>query len=196
MKNAYCTLGLLLLLGQSFAESNNNLQKITYRSFWQPVYLGARLNYCDSTNQICGSKLADKYCKLMGYDKVLNNEIAYNLGYTHALPHKTHCNNLSCNGFKYINCMRSLVKSRPASYYYRQKLFVSPRWQHHRIDWCYTQRSGCGLKAANSFCKRVGFMKAKSFIKEQPLSCTKHIGSDQLCLGSTCSGFKTIVCYR
>jgi hypothetical protein len=95
-----------------------------------------------------------------------------------------------------IGCAKSLVHVQPQSYHYREKRFANPRYNDYRVDWCFDDQKNCGLKAANSFCARLGFIQAKRFVKESHVHATKTIGSQKLCFGNHCNAFKIIICFR
>ncbi|VEB36508.1 Uncharacterised protein [Legionella sainthelensi] len=171
-------------------------QNKAFRSFWHPTFLGERLDYCTADGKECGKLVADRYCRMLGYDYARQNEIAYNLGLTHYISTGSLCKGWRCNGFMTIACVTDLSHIPPKSYHYREKRFADPRYNAYRVDWCYEQKQGCGMRAANSFCKRMGFIKAKSFVKETQVGATKTIGSEELCFGNLCNAFKTILCYR
>lgn len=168
----------------------------TYRDFWHPTFLGERVDYCFLDGKECGKPVADRYCQMLGYDYASQNVIAYNVGLTHYFGSKALCKGWHCNGFMTIGCATGIVHKPPQPYHYREKLFVRPRFNEYRVDWCYERARGCGAKAANSFCSRLGFMQAKRFTKEKNIGATKAIGSQELCFGEQCLGFDKIICSR
>lgn len=171
-------------------------QNKVFRNFWHPMYQGERLAYCTVDKKECGKAVADRYCHMMGYDYANQSVVAYNVGLTHFISSRAQCVGWRCHGFMTIGCATHLSHTPPQSYHYRERRYVAPRYEHYRVDWCYDRNSDCGLRAANSFCSRVGYMRAKHFVKEIKVSATKTIGSQELCFGSQCSAFKMIVCYR
>lgn len=175
----------------TFAQENK-----TFRNFWHPVYNGERLAYCTVDGKECGKAVANRYCHMLGYEYASQQVIAYNVGLTHYISSRVRCKGWTCNGFMTIGCATRLSHSPPKSYHYRKKSFVDPRFDHYRVAWCYERSKGCGSRAANSFCSRMGFMHATHFVKEMQVSATRTIGSQELCFGSQCNAFKTIVCYR
>jgi hypothetical protein len=181
------------LLTQSYAGEKQNK---TYRGFWHPNYHGQRLNYCSLDGKECGMAIANKYCKKMGYDYANQQIQAPNVGLTHFLNNPAICQGWQCNGFMTINCAMYLSHTPPKSYHYREKLFVYPRFNHYRVDWCYKRLQGCGARAANAFCMRKGYMQAKRFRKEVEIKATSTIGNQALCFGKNCTAFKYIICYR
>lgn len=171
-------------------------QNEAFRSFWHPTYHGGRLDYCTLDGKECGKAVADRYCQMLGYDYANQSKIAYNIGLTHYISSKARCKGWHCNGFMTIRCVTNLSHTPPRPYHYREKRYVDPRFNHYRVDWCYDRNHGCGLKAANSFCSRMGFMQAKQFVKETQVGATQTIGSQELCFGNQCNAFKVIICYR
>lgn len=182
----------------SFSSNANTIkgQNNAFRNFWHPTYLGERLDYCTVAGKECGKKVADRYCQMLGYNYSSQNVIAHNIGLTHYLLAKEHCSGSRCNGFMTITCTKNLSHTPPKPYHYREKSFVAPRFNGYRMDWCYGLNYGCGSRVADSFCNRMGFMRAKSFIKETQVSSTKTIGNQELCFGNQCNAFKLIICYR
>ncbi len=167
-----------------------------FRNFWNPTYRGQRLNYCSFDGQKCGIPVAREYCQLLGYKDSDKAIIDYNLGITHYLKTRARCRGWECNGFMLIRCVGELSHKPPHSYYYRSQRFVFPRFNHYPVDWCYEDKKGCGQRAAFSFCRRMGYMKAKSFEKRTAVPSTKALGNQKLCFGKQCNGFKYISCFR
>lgn len=167
-----------------------------FRTIWHPTYLGERLDYCSLDGKECGKTLANRYCQMLGYDYSSQNVIAYNVGLTNYFSSRAQCKGWRCNGFMTITCQTGLSHNPPRPYHYRERKFVYPRYNDYRIDWCYDKNKGCGSKAANSFCSRMGYLQAKHFVKETQISATKSIGSQELCFGQQCNAFKSILCYR
>lgn len=179
-------------LSHAGAEAHNK----AFRSFWHPTYQGERLDYCTVDGKECGKTVANRYCKMMGYESASQSVIAYNIGLTNFLSSKAQCKGWRCNGFMTIGCVTHLSHTPPKSYHYREKRYVVPHFDHYRVDWCYDKKKECGSRAAHSFCRRMGYMQAKHFAKETQVGATKTIGSQELCFGKQCEAFKLIVCYR
>ena len=182
-----------LVINQATAGTPKNK---AFRDFWHPTFLGERLDYCTVDGAACGKQVADCYCQLLGYDYSSQYVIAHNVGLTHYLSTRAACKGWRCNGFMTIGCAVGLSHRVPKPYHYSEKQFVYPRYNDYRIDWCYEQHKGCGARAADSFCSRMGFMKAKRYIMEAKVSATKSIGSQELCFGNECNGFREIICSR
>ena len=184
---------LCSLNGHLNAASSHNK---VFRNFWHPTFLGERLDYCSLDGKECGKTIANRYCQMLGYDYASQSIIAHNVGLTNYLGSRARCTGWRCNGFMTIGCATGVLHHPPKLYHYREKKFVNPRFNDYRIDWCYNRSKGCGARAANSFCSRMGYMQAKGFKKEQHVAATKTINSQELCFGKECSAFKMIVCYR
>ena len=167
-----------------------------YRNLWSPAYNNQRLNYCSLDGKKCGLAVANDYCKMMGYEKASEAIIDYHVGETNYFLSNARCKGWHCNGFMLITCVGRFSHKPTQDYSYRSKRFVFPRFDNYRIDWCYKNGRGCGQRTANSFCRRMGYMSAQFFKKEEHVSATKAIGNQRLCFGDRCSGFSSITCYR
>lgn len=167
-----------------------------FRSFWHPTFLGAPLDYCAVDGRECGAPIAKRYCQMLGYDDSSQSIIAYNVGLTHFIASRAQCTGWRCNGFMTIACTKTISHMPPKPYHYREKQFAYPRYSHVRVDWCFNKNERCGKRAADSFCSRMGFMKAMRFVKETKVAATKTIGSQELCFGNECNAFKLITCSR
>lgn len=173
-----------------------SIQNKAFRNFWHPTYLGERLDYCSADGKECGKDIANRYCQMLGYDYSSQYKMAHNVGLTHYLGTRVKCKGWRCNGFMTIGCATSLTHKPPRPYHYREKKYAKPRFNDYRVDWCYDRDQGCGQRAANSFCSRMGYMQAKHFSKEALVSATKTIGSQELCFGNQCNAFNNIICSR
>tara|TARA_Y100000588_G_C14255118_1_gene925090 strand:+ start:2554 stop:3138 length:585 start_codon:yes stop_codon:yes gene_type:complete len=186
-------LSLSVVFGRVYANHN---QDDYYRNFWSPQYHARSLDYCSCNNSVCGKKIADGYCRKMGYKKADKYLKEYNVGLTYALDGEGSCVGWQCHGFKLIRCVADLPDNVPQNYSYRKKQFNYPRLDEYRVDWCYKNQSGCGKKVAQSFCRRLGFMKSTHYEIDKNIAATRNIGSRELCFGKHCNGFKKIICYR
>jgi len=167
-----------------------------HRSFWQPTYLGQRLDYCTVDHKQCGLAVADCFCKAMGYPKASGQLIANNVGLTHYFGTTTKCIGWRCNGFKTIQCSMQLSDKPPKPYHYRFKRFYYPRYNHYRVDWCYDGAHQCGRRAAYSFCRRMGYLQTRGYRIDRGIAATQAIGNQKLCFGKACNAFAEIRCYR
>ena len=75
-----------------------------------------------------------------------------------------------------------------------EKIFNQPRWFDDRLDWCLTWATSCGKPAADNFCKRRRFSSASNFAADPGVGHTRVSGTNQVCNGSFCTGFKFITC--
>ena len=193
LRGVFVVLFAVWMLGSAHA---NNHKDIYYRSFWSPQYQGARLDYCTVDHKSCGEKVAHKYCQLMGYKTSDHHIIDHHIGLTRYFSSEARCQGWQCSGFKLIHCVNQMKHQPVRAYSYRSEEFVYPRFDNYRIAWCYQQGQGCGHRAAQSFCRRMGYLKTTKFEREENVSATKTIGDHYLCFGESCSAFKKIVCYR
>lgn len=185
----------LIVLTTSMAQATNH-QQLFYRNFWNPEFHGQRLNYCLLDHNTCGKPVADRYCRMMGYIKADQQIIANNVGLTNYLGSLSRCKGWQCNGFKTIRCVAETATKPAKSYHYRLRRYVYPRYNNYRVDWCYDGKTGCGRKAAYSFCRRMGYLNAQGFKKECQIAATSAIGNQKLCFGRQCNSFLEISCYR
>jgi hypothetical protein len=167
-----------------------------YRSFWHPTFEGLRLAWCIDGGKECGTTTADRYCKIMGFDRSVERLKAYDIGLSRYLGTQNVCEKWNCDGFTKIKCIREINEVK-ADYHYRKRIFYYPRFQDYRVDWCYkTRNRGCGARVAKSFCRRLGYMRSINYKKETQVGETRQLGSNKLCYGKQCDGFQYIVCYR
>ncbi len=171
-------------------------QQTYYRNFWNPTYHGRLLNYCIPAQKECGMPVANRYCELMGYDHASKIIVANNVGLTNYFGTCNGCKGWNCKGFSEIVCVAKTLHKPARDYYFRLKKFVVPRFNHERVDWCYQDSQGCGKRAASSFCRRMGFLRAQSFKKESHVTATRSLGNQKLCFGEHCQAFSSITCYR
>ena len=182
-----------LLVGKSSAGSD---KQDFYRNFWNPTYHGKRLNYCTLDGKKCGMQVASHYCQKMGYKNADKEIIDYNVGLTNYPMSNAYCKGWQCDGFMLIRCVGKITHKPPQKYYYRSRRFVFPRFDQYRVDWCYANGRNCGQRPAYSFCRRMGFMKAQGYKKQENVPATKALGNHQLCFGNQCTGYSEITCYR
>lgn len=76
-----------------------------------------------------------------------------------------------------------------------EKTYNQPRWFDDRLDWCLNWSADCGKPAADNFCKRRRYTGASRFAAESGVGRTRVSGTNQICSGSFCTGFKYITCY-
>ena len=186
----------LFLLFVILNNAHAGLQQNYYRTFWSPEFHGHRLDYCMAQGKQCGLPVANRYCQLMGYERSNQHVMDYNVGMTQDFVNRKPCKGWQCNGFMKIRCVNKLTHHPVSAYYYRAQEFVFPRFNHDRVDWCYEHGKGCGLRAAQSFCRRMGYARAKHYEMQDHVSQTRAIGNHEVCVGEDCNAFSRIVCYR
>ena len=177
------------------AQAGTNSQNY-YRSVWNPTYQGKRLDYCAMGERVCGLPVANRYCQLLGYENAARGVVDYAVRSTHYMDTHKGCKGWNCKGFMLIRCQGELTHKPAKAYYYRKQAFVFPRFEHSRVDWCYEDGQGCGLRAAYSFCRRMGYARAKEYKIQTHVSETRSIGNRKWCVGPTCNAFTSITCYR
>ena len=188
----FCLIQLLIMATSGFSKVDNNY----YRIFWNPTLHGQFLAYCQYDRKICGKAVADKYCQWMGFEYSNQYTKAYNIGLTTFIDARFHCKGWECNGFKSIRCVGKIKHTPPRKWHYRYERFVYPRFNNYRLDWCYDGKSGCGRRAAFSYCRSLGYMNVKSYKRQNNIAATKAIRNQKLCFKDNCSGFSVIECER
>lgn len=185
-----------LLMSLPFISCNAATTNSESRAFWHPQYRGLHLAYCSYDKQQCGKSIADKYCQQMGYERSDRSVIANNIGLSNYLNTRLRCKGWECNGFALIDCYKKISHKPAAEYYYTKKRFHYPRFRGYRVDWCYDDGKQCGSKVAQSFCKRLGYMRSNQYRREKSVYASKTLGDRKLCFGSQCNGFEFIDCSR
>jgi len=77
--------------------------------------------------------------------------------------------------------------------------FTKPMNGKNRLDYCFAWQDGCGQKAADAFCEKMGFANASDFTIAQGIganSPTRTIGDGSVCDNNGCDGFMSITCYK
>ena len=85
------------------------------------------------------------------------------------------------------------------SAYSEVKEYKEPRVDGLRMDHCLHWGKQCGDVAAYQWCHSKKYRKAIYWEEDRKIgdkSPTKTFESKEICSNDTCSGFKTIVCYR
>ena len=71
--------------------------------------------------------------------------------------------------------------------------YFAPAVEGTRLDACLSGRKDCGKPAADAFCVKEGYTEAILFQREAA-AATRQLGSEALCEGEMCTGFKRIKC--
>jgi len=190
----------VLFIGMSsgclHASSQTPIQQTVFETFWQPLFHGEQLSYCDEAQSRCGRTIAQQYCCDMGYEGVKQFEKAANLGLTNYISGKNACQGWQCDGFQWITCYgHRTYRSRPLSDY-RQKLFTLPHWRKFPLAWCADGHQGCGAKVAHRFCRWQGFSKVQSYSAPKMVIASRSMINNALCIQQECKSFEYIICAR
>jgi hypothetical protein len=79
----------------------------------------------------------------------------------------------------------------------QDQTYNKPLYRDNRLDWCATWGTNCGKPAADAFCNRRRFTRARVFRAEVvgKSQVTRLIGSNQTCSGQDfCTAFAYITC--
>lgn len=173
---------ILISLGQ-MAHAEN-------KTFYKPKLGADRLDLCINWGVGCGKPAADAWCQAKGYTKSTGHSVAHNIGAatrTRLIGTGAVCDQGFCDGFKAIKCF----KPTPVQFYYK------PKWGADRLDWCLNWGTGCGKPAADKFCSKKGFARAKNFSIDADIGAvtrTRLITTGAVCDQGYCDGFKGITC--
>src|SRR5262245_57087188 len=163
------------------------------QNFVKPKQGANRLDWCYDWSVGCGKQAADAWCKAKGFDESSNFNIAPDIGATQStrlIGTGAVCDQAFCDGFANITC-----KTKTPD----KMTFNKPKYQGNRLDWCFDWATGCGTKAANSYCKSKGYAVSTGFAiapdigGNQP---TRLIGTGAVCDQQFCDGFKFINCAK
>jgi hypothetical protein len=172
------------------------------RTFKKPKSGQFRVDWCYKWGVQCGETAAKRYCKSKGYDDATDFAISKDIGDefpTKVLSSGQICDDETCDGFKFITCERSDEEDEDNTPVFIDTAFNKPSVDGVRIHFCYVPGKGCGQKAADFYCKGVGYEKALSYQQSTVLIALKtprYLGTGQLCEGLDCVGFKTIQCRK
>lgn len=192
----YWILIVIACSGSLCASSQTRIQAKVYETFWQPLFRGEQLSYCDEKKLHCGRAIARQYCGQLGYAGVDQFEQAANLGLTSFISGRNRCQGWQCDGFAWIKCYGyRRYQHRPLSDY-RQKLFALPYWRKFPLAWCGLHQQDCGKKVAYRFCRWQGYARVKSFSNARSVVASKSIANNALCIQEDCKGFDYIICAR
>lgn len=185
----------ILLL--SFVAISSFGHSTFYRTYWHPLYQSQPLNWCEQNKKHCGEVVAKKYCHKMGYPHVVKVIKANDIGQSRFIDAKQNCDNAFCDGFKMIRCGTAKLRHTEFyTHYARKRTFYYPRLNNNRVDYCYYKGKRCGQKAAYAFCRYQGYSSARHYQMQKNISSTRTLGSNELCVGHACRGFKSITCQR
>ena len=82
---------LIIILLMTISLCGQASQHVYSRNFWSPTFHIERLNYCTVDGKECGLAVANKYCKMMGYEQADEAIIDYNVGLTNYLLSSAQC---------------------------------------------------------------------------------------------------------
>jgi choice-of-anchor C domain-containing protein len=89
-------------------KKSKNLKTVIFK---KPSIDNYRLDWCRVWGADCGKGAADAFCRLKGYEKAINWEEAFDIGAsspTKVISSGQICNQGFCDGFKFIECEKSI----------------------------------------------------------------------------------------
>ncbi|MGC4077445.1 MAG: hypothetical protein QM702_10510 [Rubrivivax sp.] len=171
-------LALFALVGTASADE---------KLFKNPLQGKNRLDYCFSWQTGCGQQAADAWCVDKGFAKAAGFEIAKGAGLlnpTRTIGDGSVCDGASCDSFATISCYKAGAGD----------VYIAPKVNGVRVDWCFAWQKGCGQKAADAFCQSKGYAMAAKFSKAASVGPTRVLSTGQLCDDTNCDGFASLQC--
>ena len=80
----------------------------------------------------------------------------------------------------------------PQSTVYR--MFWHPMMKGERLNYCNEDKSACGKKIADCYCKANGYEKSSRFNQAPNIGLTRFVSGKNECQGWKCSGFDYVEC--
>jgi hypothetical protein len=177
-----------------FAEAEN-------KTFENPMMGTNRLDWCSDWGKGCGTEAATAWCKSNAYDRSVSVQQAPDIGAT--APTKLIatgevCDQNYCDGFASITCAKAELPTAPPPITPEapaadadvpaaapvvakaaDEVFKNPMHEGVRLNWCLNGQSGCGKKAAETWCAQQGFSTAKDFKYVGAIKPTIQIGTGE-----------------
>ena len=157
------------------------------KDFAKPKLGNNRLDWCLTWQQGCGQEAADAFCVSKGFQSASKFTNAPGIGAntpTRTIGDNSVCDSAGCDGFGAITCYKQAADT----------IYVKPKVDGVRIDWCLNWAKDCGKPAADAFCQSHGFASAFKFSKAPAVGPTRVIGTGQLCDDPTCDSFTSLSC--
>ncbi len=176
---------LLVAIAMTILQPAVSAAAVQYNA---PKYRGLGLDWCRIFEGKCGAPAAHAYCRSKGHQKASNFVKWNHPGFkTMTIGQNSICDpqHHRCDSFKSITCVE------------KYKVFLNPRHNNYRLDWCKTFSDACGRPAAYAFCKAKGYKKLVSFQKERNITGeTMTIGDNSICNSNyhRCDTFSSIKC--
>lgn len=169
---------LFALIGAAHADE---------KAFKNPLNGKNRLDYCYSWQTGCGQEAADAFCAGKGFQSATGFKIAKGAGLftpTRTIGDGSVCDGATCDSFATITCYKPGAGD----------VYIEPKVQGVRVDWCFAWQKGCGQKAADAFCQSKGYAAAAKFFKAESVGPTRVLSTGQLCDDTKCDGFSSLQC--
>lgn len=96
----------LIQCEQFFKRHPHAEYRYTKRHFVYPRFAGYRVDWCYDGEKACGYKVAQSYCRRLGFDKTIRYLLDENVSATKAIGNRKLCFGPGCRGFRVIDCQR------------------------------------------------------------------------------------------
>ncbi len=185
----------LLLLVLSLMMVSPALAQQT-QAFNNPRIGGYAVDRCLRWGSQCNQPAADEFCRRNGFQRAKRFAWQF-MAPTRILTTGQICKvpgRGGCGGFTFIECQRGGGNRPPVMH--GERTFNNPRINGYAVDRCLYWASQCNQPAADEFCRRNGFQRAKRFAW-QFMAPTRILTTGQICKvpgRGGCGGFTQITC--
>lgn len=152
-----------------------------------PMVDGVPVDHCATWAADCGQGGADQLCRRNGMGTATGWDV-YRPGRTLVLGNNRVCQGGDCTAFRYVQCGGSGGAAGVARLQPAQVNGIA-------VDHCATWAENCGQGGADQYCAREGFGRARNWELIRP-GRTWVMGSNRICEGGDCQGFRYVDCER
>ena len=194
---------------------SSGLVEAETKTFGNPMIGTNRLDWCVNWGTGCGADAATAWCKSNAYDHSVDVKQAPDIGTsspTKLIATGEVCDQSYCDGFTSITCAKAELPTpppptmpepteagadaatpAPAVAVAANEMFKNPMHEGVRLNWCFSGQSGCGKKAAETWCAQQGFSTAKDFKYVSGVKPTIQIGTGETTTKGA-KGFSRVTC--
>ena len=162
--------------------------------FNNPRVNGYAVDRCLYSGQQCDRPAADEFCRRNGFQRARNFRWAF-MAPTRILATGQICNvpgRGGCGGFTFIECQGPGQTGTMRG----DRTFNNPRIGGYAVDRCLYYGQQCNQPAADEFCRRNGFQRARNF-RWAFMAPTRILATGQICNvpgRGGCGGFTQVTC--
>ena len=164
--------------------------------FNYPRVGGYAVDRCLYYGSQCNQPAADEFCRRSGFQRASRFRWDF-MSPTRILGTGQVCNKPGrggCGGFTFIECQGG--RGQTGGMHGGERTFNYPRVGGYAVDRCLYYGSQCNQPAADEFCRRSGFQRAR-FFRWDFMAPTRILATGQICNKpgrGGCGGFTQIIC--